>query len=136
MNIRRSADAQKIGKRGERIAARYLKKNGYRIVAKKCRVGKNEIDIVAKDRAFLVFAEVKTRSVEEITPDFRPALAVDAGKRARMLAATKEYLAMHPTALCPRLDVIEVYLDLSTRRSVLKVNHIPAAFDHKGVPIL
>ena len=45
---------QRIGRRGERIAARYLKKNGYRVIGKNLHFHKNELDIVAKNTQYLV----------------------------------------------------------------------------------
>jgi putative endonuclease len=52
---------QKFGEKGESIAARYLKKNGYKILEKNYRTKLGEIDIIAKDRDTIVFVEVKSR---------------------------------------------------------------------------
>lgn len=125
---------QDIGKRGERIAARYLKKKGYRILGRNLHFGKNELDLVAKNKDFLAFVEVKTRSYEqkEDAEQYRPALAVDRDKRLRTLQASRAYLHAHPTKLCPRLDVIEVYLDRQNRNKPFKINHIEAAFTASG----
>jgi putative endonuclease len=56
-------DTQKIatGKEGEKIAAAYLEKNGYRIIEVNFRCTIGEIDIIAKEKNDLVFVEVKTR---------------------------------------------------------------------------
>lgn len=52
-----------VGKRGEDIAADYLKKQGYKILERNKHFSKNcEIDIIAQDKKTLVFAEVKTRT--------------------------------------------------------------------------
>jgi Holliday junction resolvase-like predicted endonuclease len=53
-------------------------------------------------------------------------------KRRRTVEAAKAYLREHPTKLCPRLDVIEVYLDRSIRMKPFKINHIPDAFSASG----
>jgi len=60
-------DTKKIitGKEGEKIAAAYLKKNGYRIIEINFRCPIGEIDIVAKEKDDLVFVEVKTRKSME-----------------------------------------------------------------------
>ena len=52
---------QAFGKAGEDLAARYLKKNGYKVLERNyaCPVG--EIDIIAKDKKTIIFVEVKTR---------------------------------------------------------------------------
>jgi putative endonuclease len=49
------------GKKGEKIAADFLKKNGYRIIDKNFRCPLGEIDIVAREKSTIVFVEVKTR---------------------------------------------------------------------------
>lgn len=123
-----------IGKRGEKLAARYLKKRGYRVIGKNLHFGKNELDLVAKNKEFLAFVEVKTRSYEHIenAEQYRPAFAVDQEKRLRTAQAAKAYLRAHPTKLCPRLDVIEVYLDRQNRNKPFKINHIEAAFAANG----
>lgn len=51
-----------LGDRGERAAARYLKQQGYRILARQSRSRIGEIDLIALDGDTIVFVEVKTRS--------------------------------------------------------------------------
>ena len=123
-----------VGKYGEKVAARYLKKKGYRIIGKNLHFGKNELDLVVKNKEFIAFVEVKTRSYENIEDAelHRPALAVDREKRLRTVQAVRDYLRAHPTHLCPRLDVIEVYLDRQDRNRPFKINHIEAAFTANG----
>ncbi len=122
-----------VGDLGERLAARYLRHQGYRILAKNARYGHNELDIVAKNRECIAFVEVKTLTFE--TPDEldrRPSRAVDLAKRKRTIEAARHYLREFPARACARFDVIEVYLDRSKRPKLLKILHIPAAFDAKG----
>ena len=119
-----------VGRLGENIAARYLKKNGYKILAKNQRQSHNELDIVASNKEFILFVEVKTRSVASdlYSPYGSAASAVDIRKQARTIQAARSYLAQNPVdGLQPRMDVIEVYLDKQTQK-VLKVHHIPNAF--------
>jgi len=52
---------QKFGNYGERLAARHLKKNGYKIVCQNYRTRSGEIDIIAVEKDTLVFVEVKSR---------------------------------------------------------------------------
>src|SRR5208283_4583898 len=54
------------GKKGEKIAADFLKKNGYRIIDKNFRCPLGEIDIVARVKSTIVFVEVKTRKSSEL----------------------------------------------------------------------
>ncbi|MDD2823078.1 MAG: YraN family protein [Candidatus Daviesbacteria bacterium] len=51
-----------VGNKGEDLACKYLQKLGYQILEKNYRIRGGEIDIVAKDKDYLVFIEVKTRS--------------------------------------------------------------------------
>jgi putative endonuclease len=52
---------QQFGKKSEDIAAKYLKKNGYKILQQNYRTKLGEIDIIAKDKDTIVFVEVKAR---------------------------------------------------------------------------
>ena len=98
-----------IGARGEEIAAEYLGKMGYRIIAQNLRVSHDEIDIVAEDEAKTVFVEVKSRADTPSNRRFgRPASAVDYAKQQRLIRAAKEYMRRNPGAKPPRIDVIEV----------------------------
>lgn len=130
-----TADIHKIGRRGEKIAARFLRRAGLRVLGRNLHFGKNELDIVAKNRQYIVFVEVKTRTVDtrfEHTLENRPALAVNAEKRRRTVAAAMDYLKTKPSALCPRFDVVEVYLDRARRGKLFRVNHIEGAFGKGG----
>ena len=119
-----------IGRFGEKVAARFLKKNGYKVLAKNQHQSHNEIDIIASNKEFILFVEVKTRSVSAdlYSAYGSPASAVDARKQARIIQAAKSYLTQNTAhALQPRMDVIEVYLDKETGK-ILQVHHIPNAF--------
>ena len=125
-------DKATVGKKGERIAAKFLRRQGYRILARNKHYGKNELDLIAKNKDFLVFVEVKTRSFTEGEQFTRPAEAVDLAKRRRTAEAARAHLREHPTARCPRFDVIEVYLARKRRLPVMRINHIPDAFSVGG----
>lgn len=62
---RRIDRPHRLGIRGERAAARYLKRKCHRIIARNYRVSLGEIDLVSTDGDTVVFVEVKTRSSEE-----------------------------------------------------------------------
>lgn len=85
-----------VGLRGERIAARFLKRAGYRIVQRNVRVAIGEVDLVclAPDRATVVLVEVKTRtpSRDGSAPLYAPEASVTSDKR-RKLAAIARWLA-------------------------------------------
>ena len=100
--------AQDTGRRGEQVAARFLKRSGCRILAKNFRAGRHEIDLIAEERATgtIVFAEVKTRTEGGFG---RPSEAVDARKqRFLRLAAQSWILQNGMEGRAARFDVIEV----------------------------
>ena len=117
----------KLGQLGEKIAADFLVKNGYKIVDRNRHISKNEIDIIAEDSSFLVFVEVKTRSVsyEESSAYGSPGRAVDYKKRSNIVLAAKTYLMSNYTDKQPRIDVIEVYM---IGKDEPIINHIKSAF--------
>ena len=123
--------AQDIGALGESIAADFLKRNGFRILERNRHESHNELDIIAANREFLLFVEVKTRSTSPSgnASYFSAAAAVTRKKQGRLLAAASQYLRKHPkySSLQPRLDVIEIYLDHMTN-AILRINHIENAF--------
>ena len=121
---------QEIGRRGERVAARYLKRQGYRIIAKNKHLGKNELDLVAKNKHYVVFVEVKTRSFDGPTlPVTRPADAVDCDKRTRTVQAATAYLKECKIALIPRFDVVEVITAAEATMKLEEINHIMGAYE-------
>ena len=121
-----------IGDIGEIAAAKYLKRHFFRIVERNYRFHRDEIDIISKNRKFLVFVEVKTRSRNDINDnDFgTPSSAVDAGKISRTKKAAVGYLSEHPeNKRAIRFDVIEVYLDKNSEKpKIIDINHIENAF--------
>ena len=122
-----------IGGIGEKLAARYLKKQRCRILAKNCHCGKNELDLVVKDGDYIAFVEVKALTFADpsTAEERRPSTAVDSAKRRRTVEAMRYYLRSHPTKLIPRFDVVEVYLDRETQKP-FRIHHIPDAFGSDG----
>ncbi len=104
-----------LGPWGEALAAEYLRKKGYRIEAMNYRTRHGEIDIIAANRRYLVFCEVKLRK----SADFAAAREfVDTHKQQRLRTTALLYLAQNETTLQPRFDVIEIYAPqgVQTRR--------------------
>ncbi len=126
------AKTKQIGDFGEDAAARYLKKNGYKIIERNYRASHNEIDIIAEDKSFIVFTEVKSRTADESSPSRfgRPARAVDYDKKRHTLSAARTYLHSNPTDKQVRMDVIEVYLEKAAngKHSVSDIIHIRNAY--------
>ena len=99
----------RLGTRGEKLACRFLRKNGYKVLHRNSR-GRTggEIDIVCRDRDTLVFVEVKTRTREDFG---RPFDAVDRDKQKRIARGGLAWLRLlgDPDVLF-RFDVVEVIL--------------------------
>ena len=86
---------------GEDYAAAYLRRHGYRILTRNysCRFG--EIDIIASDRHYVVFVEVKLRASDRFV---RAGAYVTPAKQTRIRTAASLWLAEHETPLQPLLD--------------------------------
>ena len=128
-------DPRELGKRGEDTAAAYLESRGYRIVSRNLHLGHAEIDLIAENAAFVVFAEVKTRRQipGKTAPFGTPAEAVDAKKQALLVRAAEAYLAEHGSEKFFRIDVIEVYADpYAPDYRVLDVRHFENAVRKNG----
>ena len=104
---------------GEDCAAAHLRRHGYRILARNysCRFG--EIDIIAADRHYVVFVEVKLRASDRFV---RAGAYVTPAKQARIRTAASLWLAEHETELQPRFDVIEIYAPdgMATKQPVIR----------------
>jgi putative endonuclease len=114
-----------VGAWGEAIAAEYLRKKRYRLVATgyRCRYG--EIDLIVQNRRYLVFVEVKLRRSDRFAEarEF-----VDIHKQERLRSTASLYLDEFPTELQPRFDVIEVYAPDGTATKRPTIIHLEDAF--------
>lgn len=117
-----------LGERGEAVAAKFLRKLGYRIVARGERGALGEIDLVAVDGRTVVFVEVKTRRSHDAG---HPADAVDTHKQRRLTRLALAYLKKHDLLECrSRFDVVAV--TWPNDRSPPKIEHIQNAFEPVG----
>jgi putative endonuclease len=98
---------QKLGRRGEQVAERHLRKRGLRILERNWRCWAGEIDLIARDGEVLVFVEVKTRADLASDPEER----VDAAKRAQVKRVAAVYLARFVEEPLVRYDVVAVVLE-------------------------
>ena len=98
-------DSRLRGRWGEALAAEFLRRKGYRIIASgwRCRFG--ELDLVAEGGEFLCFIEVKLRGSECFGTG---AEQVDRRKQERLRTTAELYLQQHPSPLQPRFDVVEI----------------------------
>lgn len=110
---------------GEALAAEYLRKKRYKLVAAgfHCRYG--EIDLIVQDKHFLVFVEVKLRK----SGDFARAMEyVDRRKQDKIRVTASMYLSQNPTRLQPRFDVVEIYAPAGTATKNPEIHHLEDAF--------
>ena len=110
---------------GEAIAAEFLRRKHYTLVAAGyyCKFG--EIDLIVKNKKFLVFVEVKLRRNANFA---RAAEYVDRRKQDRLKMTASMYLAENPTKLQPRFDVIEIYAPQGTSTPAPEIYHLEDAF--------
>ena len=117
-------DARQIGAYGEMIAARFLRKKGYKILDANFHSRYGEIDLIALDGKTVVFLEVKTRTENAVAT---PAEAVDGRKREKIKKAAMLYIAGLTDEPGVRYDVVEVILYRQPERKI-KVRHLIDAF--------
>lgn len=97
---------QKLGVEGERLAEAFLVAQGYRVLARRFRALRAEIDLVCADGATFVFVEVKTRRTARFG---HAVLAVTEKKLQQMAVASEIWLRRQGKALQPRrFDVVTV----------------------------
>jgi putative endonuclease len=95
-----------LGARGERQAARFLRRRGYRILCRNYVCPLGEIDLVAQDGDTTVFVEVKTRTE---SPEAQPEHPVSSVQRRRVQRAALSFSRRYRLEDAPaRFDVVLV----------------------------
>lgn len=106
--IKNSRKKVELGRKGEDIAADFLTDSGYKILKRNYMIGHSDIDILAQDKEFLVFAEVRTKSKEERG---MPEDTLTKKKLRRMKNTAKLYIAFNRYEGLARLDAVCIVLD-------------------------
>ncbi len=114
-----------MGAWGETLAAQYLQKKRYRILASQYRCRFGEIDLIVCNKEYIVFVEVKLRKNDKFA---RAAEFVDFGKQNRIRTTASFYLSENQTELQPRFDVIEIYAPQGEQTKKPQINHLEDAF--------
>ena len=115
---RKWTPAQALGRRGEDLAHRYLRRRGFTIVARNYRLpsGDAEADLIAWEAETLVFVEVKSRETADFGP---PERAIGEEKRKHLLRIAREYTRKTETPWDRiRFDVVTVVM---TRPPVIEL---------------
>ncbi|QYY36210.1 YraN family protein [Ruficoccus sp. ZRK36] len=108
LGLRAPADRAGRGRFGERRAASYLRKQGYRILARNWRAGNDEIDLVCQDGQVLVFVEVRSRDESALVGGFH---SVTEEKKTRLRRVCKAYLkSLGRLPVHTRFDIVELRL--------------------------
>jgi putative endonuclease len=116
-----------LGLRGEALAERFLRRRGYKIVARGHRDLLGELDLVAIQGRTIVFVEVKTRRSARYG---HPAEAIDSAKQRRITQAALRFLRKHDLLeQRSRFDVLAITWPTGRRP---RVEHFPGAFDAHG----
>ena len=115
-----------IGKIGEDMVADFLKSKGYIIVAKNYHSRFGEIDIIAENREYILFVEVKTRKKGSMVT---PADAVNKQKQKKIILTSYDFLSKLRIKINYRYDVAEVHYEIN-KDGELKadLNYIKNAF--------
>ena len=117
---------QQFGKKGESLAARHLKRSGYRIIEKNFRTKQGEIDIIAKDKDTIVFVEVKSRKNDRFG---NPKWAITPRKQRKISMVALEYLkATQQINVKARFDVVSINRAQESRRIELIKNAFELAY--------
>lgn len=114
-----------LGDRGEREAARFLRRKGLRVLLRGYRTDLGEIDLIARDGEVVVFVEVKSRR------QGAPAEAVTPEKQRRLTLAALHFLKKHDLLEHPcRFDVVAIVWPEGRRPS--SIEHLTHAFEAVG----
>ena len=114
---------QKFGEKGESLAARFLKKNGYKIIEQNYRTQLGEIDIIAREKKTIVFVEVKSR---RSTRFGNPKWAVTPKKQRKISMVALYYLkTTRQTDVKARFDVVAI----TSNRDQPQIEIVKNAFD-------
>ena len=115
------AESHNLGKKGEDMAAEYLEKAGFSILRRNWKSGKLELDIIAENKDFIVFVEVKTRSENF---QMHPVTAINRDKQRSMIYAAETYIQRNNIDKESRFDIITVI----TKGESHQIDHIENAF--------
>ena len=119
------AQSKLVGRWGEALAAEYLKKKKYSLVATNYTTRYGEIDLIVQNKRYLVFVEVKLRKSDAFA---RAAEFVDLRKQEKLRKTALLWLSTHETELQPRFDVVEIYAPQGEQTPRPVINHLEDAF--------
>ena len=113
---------KELGNKGEQIAAKYLQKEGYKILARNWYFDHKEVDIIAKQGDEIVIVEVKTREGDYFE---EPWEAVSTAKIRNLVEIADVWLNQNNIDLDTRFDVISIVFSDDVH---YELTHFPGAF--------
>ncbi len=113
----RDAANKKLGRKGEKLAVKYLKRGGYKILKRNYVNPFGEVDIIAQKEDTVAFIEVKTRLSDVFGA---PSEAVNYSRKQRYISAAKYFFYERAIDCTVRFDIIEIFKGT--------INHIENAF--------
>jgi putative endonuclease len=133
--IRKRTPRRETGDAAEQEAERFLRKHGFRIVARNVTYPQGEVDLVAVEKrsGALCFVEVRSRTLTSgKSPEISPEETVTPAKRRRIILAAQRFIRERRAAdRVIRFDVIAVRFAGGDRKSP-DIRHYPGAFDARG----
>ena len=114
-----------LGSWGEAVAAEYLRNKHYKVIAARYYSRYGEIDLIAQNREYLVFVEVKLRKNARFA---QAREFVNWRKQDKLRMTASIYLSQNPTNLQPRFDIIEIYAPEGTETIRPEIVHMEDAF--------
>jgi putative endonuclease len=115
------SESHDLGQTGEEKAKALLISKGYRILQCNWRSGKREVDIIAENKEYIVFVEVKTRTSDQI---LHPSRAVTSEKQKSIIFAAETYIKRYNINKDSRFDIISIITDGKTET----IEHLEYAF--------
>jgi putative endonuclease len=115
------ADHNELGKIGEDLAEKHLRRIGYQILHRNWHFGHDELDIIARDGEWLVIVEVKTRTTDHYG---EPEMEVKPSKMRAIVKTADAYIQLADFKGETRFDVIGILLG----GGKVVLNHIKDAF--------
>lgn len=110
-----------LGKAGEELASRHLESLGYEVVERNWRLGRNEIDLIARYGKTVIIVEVKTRSSYQ---EAGPEVAVNRAKQRILVRTANAWMHYRGFKEEVRFDVVTIVMD----KKGPKIRHIVDAF--------
>lgn len=114
-----------LGRWGEEQAADYLRKKRWKIIGLNYATRFGEVDVIAENRQYIIFVEVKTRKNASYA---QAREFVTRSKQERILSAAQMWLSANPNDKQLRFDVIEVYAPNGMETAKPDIQHIENAF--------